>query len=138
MALKGCRLSRDRSGGATRSWPFDSLQTLLPGQALVFGRAAAKADVHYPDFTMVNTSATLLILCQDDALALDSLRYSSVATDSLTPELRPLPIKEGWVTTVNADSLGSRNAAKSWCLTKQEIGLGGGYASPGRVESCPD
>ena len=139
LSLAGCRISRDRSGGATRSLPFDSTQVLLPGQAVTFGRSAAVTNVHYPDFTMVNTAATMLMLCRGDSLVVDSLRYSSTPTDSLAPELRPLPIKDGWVTTLNADSLGISASAKSWCLTKSSSeGTGSGFATPGRVEGCAE
>jgi hypothetical protein len=129
LALRGCRLSRDRSGGVTRSLAFDSAQSIAPGRALVFGRSASAADVHYADFTLVNTASSLLLLCSGDSLVLDSLRYSP-GVDSSAPGLRAVPVKDGWVTGLDADSLGGSRAAGSWCMTKTP--------SPGQVESCPE
>ena len=135
LSLAGCRLSRDRNGGATRSYAFDSTRTLLPGRALVFGRPSARADVHYPDFSLVNTASSLLLLCGGDSLLVDSLRYSSVPADSGS-----LPMREGWVTSLDAGNMSRRGLAGSWCLTKPgEAGPGGvpqGIASPGRVAAC--
>jgi hypothetical protein len=140
VSLAGCRLSRDRSGGVTRSLAFDSNLVLAPGKAMVFGRSAASAEVHYQDFSLVNTSATLILLCRNDALAVDSLRYASGTADSLALEPLPIPIKEGSVTSLDADSLGKRESEKSWCLLKQKTALSGvgRHATPGRLESCAE
>lgn len=137
LALGGCRLARDRSTGVTRSLAFDSTQALAPGKATVFGRSAAAADFHYADFTMVNTASALILLCAGDALVLDSLRYSATVDTMVAPADRPLPMKEGWVTTLDADSLGRRSSPGGWCLTRTG-NTGAGYATPGRLESCLD
>jgi hypothetical protein len=149
LVLAGCRISRDWSGGSTRSLAFDSAQFLLPGQALVFGRSAAKADVHYQDFTMVNTSASLILTCKSDSLVLDSLRYSSLKIDSIPVQLQPLLIREGWVTSLDMNLLAQRQSSQSWCLTKslpiselvdaiasQNASIGN--ATPGRLSSCQE
>lgn len=137
LALGGCRLSRDRTGGVTRSYAFDSLRSLLPGKALVFGRSAAPAEVHYADFSLVNTASSLLLLCSGDSLLVDSLRYASAASDSAA-----LPMREGLVTGLDAAGMSRRGLPANWCLTKPgEAGAGeaaAGYASPGRVEACKD
>lgn len=125
LQLGGCRVSRDRGSGATRSYAFDSARALGPGRALVFGRAAATADVHYEDFSLVNTSSSLLVLCSGDSLLVDSLRYSSAASDSSA-----LPIRDGLVTTLDAAAIGRREVPAGWCLS------GNGTASPGRVDVC--
>lgn len=144
LALGGCRVSRDRSGGVTRSLAFDSAQTLGPGRALVFGRPAAIADVHYSDFSLVNTASSLLILCSGDSILLDSLRYSSVAADSTA-----IAMREGLVTSLGAEAMSRRSGPESWCLTRMGEGrmaekAGDGSvvdtawaaASPGTVKTC--
>lgn len=137
LSLGGCRLSRDRSGGVTRSLSFDSAQTLLPGKALVFGRSAAHADVHYADFSLVNTASSLLLLCAGDSLLVDSLRYSSLAADSSS-----LAIRDGLVTSLDAAAMSRRGITGSWCLTRPGDAKAGetitGFASPGRVEACKE
>ncbi len=114
LALAGCRLSRDRSGGVTRAYAFDSSALLLPGKALGFGRPASGADILYSDFSLVNTASPLLLLCNSDSILVDSLRYSAVATDSVTA----LPMKEGWTTRLGVGSVGRRGETGSWCLSK--------------------
>lgn len=135
LQLGGCRLSRDRSGGVTRSYPFDSALALLPGRAMVFGRSAAPAEVHYGDFSLVNTSSALLLLCAGDSLRVDSLFYSSSAADSSA-----VPMREGEVSGLDASALGRRGEIAEWCLTKPGTvppgEAGAGYASPGSVEEC--
>jgi hypothetical protein len=126
LVLAGCRLSRDRLGGVTRSFAFDSSHVLPPGQARVFGRSAARADFHYQDFSLVNTAASLLLLCAGDSLVVDSLRYSSVAADSAIA----LPMRDGKVTGLGAEALSRRGLAGSWCLRAPES------ASPGTVAAC--
>ena len=140
LALGGCRVSRDRSGGITRSLAFDSAQTLGPGRALVFGRPAARADVHYSDFSLVNTASSLLILCAGDSILLDSLRYSSSAADSTA-----IPMREGQVSSLGAEAMSRRSGRESWCLTRmgeqtgekdggryrRGFGLGRGFARVG-------
>lgn len=139
LSLAGCRMSRDHGGGVSRSLPLDSSLVLAPGQAMVFGRSAALADVHYLDFSLVNTSATLILLGNYDALPLDSVRYSSLNADSLALQ-QPIPIKEGMVTSLDADSLWKRASLQSWCLLKQKTRANtvGVYATPGSLESCLD
>ncbi len=137
LSLGGCRVARDRSTGVTRSYAFDSARFLPPGKALVFGRAGALADVHYADFSLVNTSSSLLLLCGGDSLLLDSLRYSSAAADSAA-----LPMRDGLVTGLDAGNMSRRGSAGSWCLTKPGEAKAGearwAYASPGRVDACKD
>jgi hypothetical protein len=130
LALGGCRLARDRSVGTTRSYPFDSAQVLAPGKALVFGRSAAPADVHYEDFSLVNTSSSLLILCDGDAMVIDSLRYSSVASDSTA-----IPMRENAVSGLDAGHMSLRGERASWCLAKPGA-VGTGAPTPGRVGAC--
>jgi hypothetical protein len=138
LSLMGCRLSRGRSGGVTQSLEFDSTQTLPPGQAMVFGRSAMLADVIYHDFIMVNTSSSLLLLCSGDALVVDSLKYSATLADSLAPSARSVFIKEGWVTSLNADSLGRGDSSLNWCLSKPVRSDTGGLgdASPKSLTRC--
>jgi hypothetical protein len=149
LALGGCRISRDRTTGVTRSYPFDSSRVLPPGKAMVFGRSAAPADAHYADFSLVNTASSLLLLCGGDSLLLDSLRYSATASDSAA-----VPMREGLVTGLDAGSMSRRAQAGSWCLTKpggpagksgeskggsagESAGEDGAeYASPGKVQPC--
>jgi hypothetical protein len=138
LALGGCRISRDRSGGVTRSLDFDSAQTLAPGRALVFGRPAARADVHYSDFSLVNTASSLLILCAGDSVLLDSLRYTSSAADSAA-----IPMREGKVSSLGAEAMSLRSAPESWCLTgmagmaeKPGEDTAWAAASPGTVKAC--
>lgn len=142
LNLSGCRISKDRTTGVTRSLMFDSTQIILPGQAVVFGRTAASAAVHYSDFTMVNTASSLLLLCKNDSLVLDSLKYSSSPVDSGIPGGTVLPVKDGWVTTLASDLLGNRTSAESWCLTHMAYGIdalsGIGISTPGRIESCKE
>lgn len=135
LSLRGCRLSRDRLGGVTRSYAFDSLQALPPGAALVFGRGAARADVHYKDFSLVNTSSSMLLLCAGDSLVVDSMRYSAVPADSAVAAM----IRDGKVTTLDVGALGRGAAPSSWCLTSQDPARAGtpGFASPGAVGACP-
>jgi hypothetical protein len=127
LTLGGCRLSRDRSGGATRSYAFDPAQLLLPGKYLAFGRSAARTEVHYADFSLVNTASSLLLLCGGDSVLVDSLRYSSASADSAAA----LPMREGWVTALDAGAMSRRGASSSWCLAKPE-----GAVKPG--EACGD
>lgn len=135
LALGGCRVSRDRSGGVTRSLAFDSAQTLGPGRALVFGRSAARADVHYSDFSLVNTASSLLFLCAGDSILVDSLRYSSTAADTAA-----VPMREGQVTGLGAEAMSRRSAPDSWCLTRMGEGSSGDTAwagaSPGSLKAC--
>jgi hypothetical protein len=69
---------------------------------------------------------------------LDSLRYSATFVDSLAPSISPVFIKEGWVTSLNADSLGKGDSALNWCLSNSvKIDTGGrGDASPRSLNSC--
>lgn len=128
LSLAGCRLTRTRTGsGATQSYAFDSAQRIAPGKALSFGRAAAPTEVHYADFSLVNTSSPLLLLCAADGLLLDSLRYSSTVSDSLA-----VTIRDGQVSGLNPDSLGRAFSKGSWCLTRM-----GEMASPGAMGACP-
>lgn len=127
LSLSGCRLTRTRGGGATMSYAFDSAARILPGRAMTFGRARAGADVQYADFSLVNTTSPLLLLCSGDSLLVDSLRYSSTVSDSLAATIR-----EGSVTSVNPDSLHNRTVKASWCLTQSRT-----TASPGSVGTCP-
>lgn len=127
LSLSGCRLTRTRGGGATMSYAFDSSARILPGRALTFGRALAAVDIRYADFSLVNTSSPLLLLCAGDSLLVDSLRYSSTVSDSLAATIR-----EGSVTSLNPDSLHNRTAKGSWCLTRMRE-----TASPGSIGTCP-
>jgi hypothetical protein len=112
LSLRGCRLSRDRGAGSARSYAFSADAMLPPGSALSFGRASSRAAVHYADFSLVNTAASLLLLCAGDSLEVDSLRYSSAAADSAAA----LPVKEGWATLLSAGALGQRGLRSAWCL----------------------
>ncbi|MDQ3001958.1 MAG: lamin tail domain-containing protein [Fibrobacterota bacterium] len=132
LVLGGCRLARDRSIGATRSYSFDSTLVLGPGKALVFGRAAAPADVHYGEFSLVNTASSLLILCAGDSLVVDSLRYSSVAADSTS-----IPMRENAVTSLDAGQMSRRGEPASWCLVKSGA-VGELAPTPGRLGACLD
>lgn len=125
LALSGCRLARDRGTGSTRSYAFDSTLSLLPGAAMSFGRSAAATDAHYADFSLVNTSSSLLLLCAGDAALIDSLRYGAAAGDSL------LPMKEGWVTRLGAGALGRRALPSGWCLERPEGGMPGDWGKCG-------
>lgn len=135
LSLGGCRLSRDRGTGATKSYAFDSAWTVPPGKALVFGRPSSRADGHYAEFSLVNTASSLLLLCGGDSALVDSLRYSSSPADS-----GALPMREGMVTSLGAADMSRRGSAAGWCLTKMGEavpgGGGPGFASPGRVEAC--
>lgn len=134
LSLKGCRLSRDRSVGATRSHAFDSALTVAPGRALVLGRSAARADAHYEDFSLVNTASSLLLLCSGDSLLVDSLRYSASASDSAA-----IPMREGQVSGLDAGSMSRRGLAAAWCLERMGEGKAGEtQASPGTVEACKE
>jgi uncharacterized protein YfiM (DUF2279 family) len=112
LNLAGCRLARDRGFGSTRSYAFDSALALGPGAGMTFGRSAATVDVHYADFSLVNTSSPLL------------LRYGTASGDTL------LPMKEGWVTRLGMESLSRRSAPGSWCLARPES------AGPGEWGEC--
>jgi hypothetical protein len=116
LSLRGCRLSRDRGAGSARSYAFSPDAALLPGAALSFGRSASRAAVPYADFSLVNTSASLLLSCAGDSLAVDSLRYSSVAADSAAA----LPVKEGWATLLSAGAVGQRGLRSAWCLARPD------------------
>lgn len=129
LDLTGCRLSRTRGGGATQSFAFDSSHHLPPGRALTFGRSAAATDFHYADFSLVNTASPLLLLCAGDSILVDSLRYSATVSDSLA-----VPMREGWVTSLNPDSLGRSREGGAWCLT--QLPRAGGLASPGWMGEC--
>lgn len=129
LDLTGCRLSRTRGGGATQSFAFDSSHRLPPGRALTFGRSAAATDFHYADFSLVNTASPLLLLCAGDSILVDSLRYSATVSDSLAA-----PMRDGWITSLNPDSLGTSREGGSWCLT--HLPGAGGQASPGWVGEC--
>lgn len=125
LSLAGCRLTRTRGGGVTQSFPFDSAQRIPPGRAQTYGRASARTDFHYADFSLVNTGSPLLLLCSGDSLLVDSLRYSATISDSLA-----VTIREGQVTGLDIDSLAVRSP-RSWCL-----GASSG-ATPGRLGECP-
>lgn len=126
LSLSGCRLARDRGAGATRSYSFPAEAALPPGGSLVFGRSAARADFTYPDFSLVNTSSSLLLLCAGDSLLLDSLRYSSAGADSAVA----LPMKEGWVTRLSAGAVSRRSMPAAWCLARPEAD------APGELSDC--
>jgi hypothetical protein len=137
LSLSGCRVSRDRSGGVTRSYAFDSSRAVGPGRAMVFGKPAAPADAHYADFSLVNTASSLLILCGGGGAAeilIDSLRYSSTAADSLA-----VPMREGKVSSLDAYGISRRASPQSWCLTRMGEGGAGDtalVASPGGMGAC--
>lgn len=135
LALSDCRFTRDRSVGITQNLNFDSLTFLPPGRAVVFGRSAAIADYHYSDFTLVNTSATLLLLCSSDKIVVDSLKYSATVDSTVATPNRPIQIKDGYVSSLDTDSITTRIDAHSWCLTKNGDGLTG-LASPRQITSC--
>lgn len=119
LALSGCRLARDLGAGSTRSYPFDSALAIVPGATMTFGRSAAATDVHYSDFSLVNTSSSLLLLCAGDAVVVDSVRYGAAAGDSL------LPMKEGWITRLGVGAVGRRASPAGWCLASPEAGRPG-------------
>lgn len=127
LDLAGCRLGRDRSTGVTRSYPFPAGTALPPGGSLAFGRAAARADFHYADFSLVITASSLLLLCSGDSLAVDSLRYSAASADSAAA----LPMKEGWITRLSAGALSRRDQPSSWCLAAPAATV------PGDMGECP-
>lgn len=130
LDLSGCRLTRARgSAGATQSFAFAADHRIPPGRARTFGRAHAKSDFHYGDFSLVNTASPLLLLCAGDSVLVDSLRYSSTASDSAA-----VPVRDGFVTTLRPDSLANRNTGASWCLTRTPPALPA--ASPGWISEC--
>lgn len=132
LALQGCRFARGRGAGATQSLPFDSTHRIPPGKARTFGRSASGADYRYADFSLVNTSSPLLLLCGGDALVVDSLLYSSTVSDSAAVLMR-----EGWVNSLDADSLANGISRASWCLAAMPGQAGGASeASPGTVTDC--
>jgi hypothetical protein len=135
LALQGCRFARGRGTGATQSFPFDSTHRIPPGKARTFGRYASPVDFRYADFSLVNTASPLLLLCANDGLVVDSLRYSSTVSDSTAVLMR-----EGWVNSLDADSLARGVSRPAWCLTVTAgpvSGPGGaGTASPGDVTDC--
>jgi hypothetical protein len=132
LALQGCRFARGRGTGATQSFPFDSTHRIPPGKASTFGRPASGADFLYADFSLVNTASPLLLLCGGDALVVDSLRYSSTVSDSSAVLMR-----EGWVNSLDADSLANGVARGSWCLAAMPGQAdGSAMASPGAVTDC--
>ena len=134
LSLAGCRLTRTRGGGVTQSFPFDSAHRIPPGRAQTFGRSAAPADFHYTDFSLVNTASPLLLLCAGDSLVVDSLRYSATVSDSTAA-----PMREGFVTSLDIDSLARGVSRGSWCLTRMAGTAGSaGTASPGRVADCQE
>lgn len=128
LSLSGCRLSRDRGAGSTRSYAFPPEAFLPPGGSLSFGRPASRAAFLYPDFSLVNTASSLLLLCAGDSLLVDSLRYSSAASDSGSA----LPSKDGMVTRLSASALGLRAQVQAWCLSKPDSA-----GPPGELRDCP-
>ena len=126
LSLGGCRFSRDRGAGATRAYPFPPDARLLPGASLSFGRPASRAAFLYPEFSLPNTAASLLLLCAGDSLVVDSVRYSSSSADSVSA----LPMKEGWVTRLSGGALGRHNRTSAWCLARPEAG------PPGELREC--
>jgi hypothetical protein len=132
LTLQGCRFARGRGTGATQSFPFDSTHRIPPGKARTFGRSASEADFRYADFSLVNTASPLLLLCGGDAVVVDSLRYSSTVSDSAAVLMR-----EGWVNSLDADSLANGVSRASWCLVAMPGQAGGeAAASPGAVTDC--
>ncbi len=115
LKLNGCRITRDRNSQAiSKSLDLSLAENIAPEKAITWGKSAAPSQFHYADFNLTESLTTLYLLCAQDTLTLDSLRYSPSISDSLA-----IQIKTGWVSTLNHRQLENRQAPKSWCYSSQ-------------------
>lgn len=131
LELAGCQVVRDAGTSPTMVFNFPSSAIVAPGSALVLGRSAVSfADVAIGSsaLTLTNSGARLELRCGAGSVQLDTLRYSSSATD---PEAAR--IAAGKVTTLRPSRLSARQAADAWCLTTPRPVAGELPATPGRI-----
>jgi hypothetical protein len=128
LSLAGCRLSRDKLEGDTRSFRFDSTELLPPGKVSTWGRGASGRQHLYKSFSLVNTSATLWLTCKSDSLTLDTLRYDGASHSEGT-----VAVREGEIMARRPSTLGKLGEMAMWCVTKVHNPITGNTATPGRL-----
>ena len=131
LELGGCQIVRDAGTSPGMLFNMPSETMLAPGRALVLGRSGvefANVSIGSSALSLTNSSARLELRCAAGTVLLDSLRYSTSASDSVAAR-----IVAGKVTTLLPSRLSTRHASDAWCLASPHGTTGEFPATPGRI-----
>jgi hypothetical protein len=130
LDLNECSL-RKTYNSSTASTRLD-LQglSMAPSEVLVLGREAMNvADWNYSEFTMTNSTGSLLLVCE--GVVFDSLAWGE--GEVLNGELQSLQSQ-----SLSLDDTSIPNEFASWCHSARDFKIGGNQfkGSPGEFETC--
>ena len=127
LDLSACGVTRDAGTSSSMVFAFPEGTTVPPGRGLVLGKADASfahVTIGSSALSLTNSSARLELACDEGALSLDTLRYSTSASDSAA-----VRIAAASVSALRPSRILSRHAGDGWCLAARV-----GAAAPGASE----
>lgn len=130
LDLSGCSLRKTMNSTTASSYLDLSGLVIAPAQMVVLGREQMNlADWNYSDFTMSNSTGTMLLVCDD--VQLDSLAWTE--GEPVGEELL-----SGQSKSITIDDLKLSEGLVSWCNSSKNMLIGELelYGSPGEFESC--
>jgi hypothetical protein len=135
LDVSGCQLLRDAGTGTGMQFTLPAGTVIPPGRGLVVGRSAvsfAGVRMLTSPLTLTNTAARLEFSCGAGAVKLDSVSYTTSASDPLAARMAA-----GKVSSLKPSRLHLRNASDSWCLASPRPEPGEIAATPGVLSgSC--
>lgn len=133
LDVSGCQLTRDAGTGTGMQFTLPAGASIPPGRGLIVGRSAvvipagaAGVRMLTSPLTLTNTSARLEFSCGAGAVKLDSVAYSTSASDAGAARMAA-----GKVTALKPSRIASRHAADAWCLASTRPEAGETAATPG-------
>lgn len=133
LDVSGCRVTRDAATSSAMILTLPDGTVIPPGRGLVAGRSGvdfADVPIGSSALSLTNSNARLELSCEAGEVLLDTLHYSTAASDSLAAR-----IEEGSVSALRPSRIAARHDAGAWCLVSPSPAAGA--ATPGVLDgSC--
>ncbi len=132
LDLAGCQVVRDAGTSPSMVATLPAGAVVAPGRTVVMGKSAvgfAQVTIGASALGLTNNAARLALSCASGAVLVDTLRYSTTASDSLS-----VRIQSGKVSSLRPSKVAARHAADAWCLSAMSPAAGEFAATPGRLD----
>jgi hypothetical protein len=129
LDVAGCQVVRDAGTSASMLAALPTGTTIAPGRTLVMGKSAAtfaQVAIGASALSLTNTSARLAFSCAAGAGTLDTMRYNTSTTDSLSAR-----VQTAKAATLKPSRILTRQGADAWCLSAINPVAGEYAATPG-------
>jgi hypothetical protein len=132
LDLTGCSVIRDAGSSANMNFAQPSGTVVAPGRGLVLGKSAvtfAHVVIGASALSLTNTSARLEFSCASGSARIDTVRYSTSASDSLSAR-----IVSAKVAALKPSRIATRAGTFAWCLAATNPTAGEFVATPGGLD----